>query len=121
VTVATEAVVAPGRNAEFNALFVEFASSYLTSDEGKAHLAKYEPIREAPESAYNRLAKDLESGPLEPDQVLLKLLPWSDSEANRKRGVWVHVAPAITGDLKAWFENRLYRGRDPNRMRRRLL
>ena len=35
MTVATEAMVTLERNAEFNILFLEFTSSYLTTDEGK--------------------------------------------------------------------------------------
>jgi 5-methylcytosine-specific restriction protein B len=105
MNVATTAVISTGRRAEFDVLFHEFARSYLISDQGTDHLAMYAPIREAGQAAYATLCRDADSGSLDPDLVLLKLLPWTDSEANRKRGAWVHVAPAITGDLKAWFEN----------------
>lgn len=91
--------------AEFEALFLEFAGTYLSSDEGRAHIAKYAPIRKAAQASYEELCTELDAGRLDTDRVLLELLPWNDSEANRKRGAWIHVAPAITGDLKAWFQN----------------
>jgi 5-methylcytosine-specific restriction protein B len=92
-------------NTEFQTLFLEFAGTYLKGTEGEAHLAKYQPIRIAARSAYEELCKQSDAGSLDTDRVLLQLLPWSESEANRKRGAWTHVAPAITGDLKSWFEN----------------
>ena len=36
--------------------------------------------------------------------ILRQLLPWNDSSANRARGAWIHVAPAINGDVRSWFE-----------------
>lgn len=38
------------------------------------------------------------------DAVLWKLLPYTDSAAHRAHGAWVTVAPAIRGDLRAWYE-----------------
>jgi hypothetical protein len=34
------------------------------------------------------------------DMVLRLLLPYTDSAAHRKSGVWIHIAPAIQGDIK---------------------
>jgi len=97
--------VTAARGAEFQALFLEFAGSYLKSEEGRTHLAMYGSTRVAAQGAYKELCAQLDAGALDTDMVLLKLLPWKDSDANRKRGAWTHVAPAITGDLKGWFEN----------------
>jgi len=38
------------------------------------------------------------------DLVLLKLLPHNDTEGNRERGAWVHIAPAIQKDIKTKYE-----------------
>lgn len=38
------------------------------------------------------------------DAVLWKLLPYTDSAAHRAHGAWVHIAPAVRGDLRAWYE-----------------
>jgi hypothetical protein len=39
------------------------------------------------------------------DSVLYGLLPHADTEINRKNNHWVHIASAITGNLRQWFEN----------------
>ncbi len=92
------------RISEFQSLFAEFAATYLKTEEGLDHIHLYEPERAAAKSAYADLSSRSDAGNLETDQVLLKLLPWTDSEANRNRGAWISVAPAITGDIKSWFE-----------------
>jgi 5-methylcytosine-specific restriction protein B len=97
--------VTNARAAEFQALFLEFAGTYLKSEEGRTHLAMYGKTRLAAQTSYKELRAQADAGVLDTDMVLLKLLPWNDSDANRKRGAWTHVAPAITGDLKGWFEN----------------
>ena len=38
------------------------------------------------------------------DFVLAKLLPHLDSPDNRERGAWCCIAPAVTRDIKQWFE-----------------
>jgi hypothetical protein len=38
------------------------------------------------------------------DKVLQKLLPHTDTATHKKSGVWIHIAPAITGDIQNWFE-----------------
>src|SRR5438874_1518654 len=98
------ATVTNERGAEFQTLFDEFAGTYLQSEEGRTHLATYGLNRIAAQSAYKDLCAQADAGSLDTDMVLLKLLPWSESEANRKRGAWTSIAPAITGDLKSWFE-----------------
>ena len=36
--------------------------------------------------------------------VLNGLLPHKDTVHNRQRGAWVHIAPAVTRDIREWFE-----------------
>ncbi len=38
------------------------------------------------------------------DAVLRGLLPHADTEPNRWRGAWVHVAPTINAELRRWYE-----------------
>jgi hypothetical protein len=38
------------------------------------------------------------------EKVLQKLLPHTDSAAHKKSSAWIHVAPAIQGDIRNWFE-----------------
>lgn len=35
---------------------------------------------------------------------MLQLLPYAQTTNNSKRNVWIHHAPAITKDIKEWFE-----------------
>ncbi|MGZ8847294.1 MAG: hypothetical protein ACXW3C_12605, partial [Pyrinomonadaceae bacterium] len=39
------------------------------------------------------------------EQVLTKLLPYSNTTHNREKGYRISIAPAITKDLRKWFEN----------------
>jgi 5-methylcytosine-specific restriction protein B len=44
--------------------------------------------------------------------VLLKLLPHWGTKNNKERGAWIHIAPAITKDLKQWFEGAKWATKD---------
>jgi 5-methylcytosine-specific restriction enzyme B len=88
----------------FEQYFDEFAGTYLRSKDGLAHLAAYPSLRAQARSNYESLCREADAQHLEPSQVLLRLLPWTDTAANRGKGAWIHVAPAITGDVVRWFE-----------------
>jgi 5-methylcytosine-specific restriction enzyme B len=38
------------------------------------------------------------------DRVLRELLPHTDSQKHREAGAWISVGPAITGDVRSFFE-----------------
>jgi len=38
------------------------------------------------------------------DQILLGLLPHADTTNNRARNAWIHWSPAITADIRHWYE-----------------
>lgn len=86
-------------------LLGEFAQSYVDSEEGRNHLARYEEIREAGRRNFQEVLSAEEAGQDITDMILTKLLPHRDIPALRAKGAWTHVAPAIAGDVKAWFEN----------------
>lgn len=100
----TTDLLAKQRRAEFVDLFEEFLSSYLSTPDGQDHLAAYKRGREQARQNYEAIVAAAERGEDITDLVLLKLLPHADNAANREKGAWTHIAPAITGDLKAWFE-----------------
>ena len=33
-------------------------------------------------------------------------MPHNDTDGNRERGAWAHIASAIRGDVKRWFQNK---------------
>lgn len=89
---------------DFEGLFGEFASTYLASPEGQEHVNAYLQLRSAAEANWEAITRADKDGEDVTQQVLLKLLPWADTASNRQKGAWVHIAPAITGDLVSWFE-----------------
>ena len=93
------------RRVEFTALYAEFVDQYARAPQGTLHLGLYEKGRESGRQNYDAIVAAADKGEDITDQVLLKLLPYTESAANRAAGAWVHVAPAVTGDVRRWFEN----------------
>ncbi|HUP21645.1 MAG TPA: AAA family ATPase [Thermoanaerobaculia bacterium] len=89
---------------EMESLFEEFVRTYLTSPQGQEHEAAYERGREQARRSFAEIVAARDAGDDVTERVLLKFLPYVDTSPNREKGAWTHVAPAITGDLKGWFE-----------------
>ena len=90
---------------EFPGLYREFVESgYLGSFDGMRHLDAYEEGRKEGRLNYRSVLEAKEGGEDVTDLVLLKLLPHNDTAANRERGAWVHIAPAIQKDIKTKYE-----------------
>jgi len=87
-------------------LFTEFAKSYLSTPEGVAHLAAYPRIREVGRRNFEDVVAAAERGEETTDLVLRKLLPHTDTAFHREQGAWVHIAPAVTRDIRTWFERK---------------
>jgi 5-methylcytosine-specific restriction protein B len=90
---------------EFLGLLKEFVEDYLPTPEGQKHIESYEPMRTQGRRNLSEIIGSSDRGEDVTDAVLLKLLPYADTDANRKKGAWIHIAPAIQGDLRAWFQN----------------
>ena len=90
--------IPPERRAELARLLGQFApdapdlaSAYADLRErAHGHVAQVERLRARGEPAT--------------DAVLRGLLPHADTEPNRWRGAWVHVAPTINAELRLWYE-----------------
>lgn len=89
---------------EMESLFEEFVRTYLTSRQGQEHEAAYERGRDQARRSFAEIIAARNAGDDVTDRVLLNFLPYVNTSTNREKGAWVHVAPAITGDLKGWFE-----------------
>jgi 5-methylcytosine-specific restriction protein B len=90
---------------EFPGLYEEFINSdYLDSLDGMRHLDAYEEERVQGRRNFESVLEARERGEDVTDLVLLKLLPHNDTEGNRERGAWVHIAPAIQKDIKTKYE-----------------
>jgi len=97
-------LVSKEKKVEFIRLFEEFSRDYSSKPVGKEHIRRYSKGRDEAKRNYDSVLVAEELGEDVTDLVLLKLLPYAETEANRERGAWIHVAPATTGDLRKKFE-----------------
>lgn len=83
----------------------EFRDKYLLTPKGQWHRKFYENERRD----VNRFWKEIKEKKADrkdiTDDVLEKLLPYASTKSNRERGVHISAAPAITKDIKVWYEN----------------
>lgn len=86
-------------------LLDEFGREYLGSSVGLKQLKRYPRLRAAARENWELIQRHLADGREVTDLVLERLLPHLDTDHNREKGAWVHIAPAVTRDLKKWFEN----------------
>ncbi len=101
----------PEKQQELAALFQEFLLTTLPTPAGREQLARYARGREVARTNFALITAAAGRAQDVTDRVLLQLLPYSDSPNNRQRGAWVHVTPAITGDIRKWYEARRWSGR----------
>jgi MoxR-like ATPase len=94
----------PTRQVELQELFAEFTTAYLQTKAGSDHAAVYDTVRDAARGNYQWIVARAARGEEITDALLLKLLPHAPTPANRARGAWLHLAPAIMGDIRRWYE-----------------
>jgi 5-methylcytosine-specific restriction enzyme B len=92
---------------EFTRLFQEFVNSYPSTLEGEQHIRAYEENRRQGRQNFQTVVQVADRGEDATDLVLLKLLPHADTSGNRDRGAWVHIAPAVQGNLKVGLTRRI--------------
>ena len=97
-------VILQQKRGELDHLLTAFFKSYPTSKDGQRHLTLYRKGRETGVEHFQQIVAALAAGEDITDRVLLLLLPHADTSGNRERGAWIHIAPAVTKDIKAWFE-----------------
>ncbi len=90
---------------KFLSLFQEFITSYSKSDDAEKNIKKLKESREIGKLNFESIRKAATRGEDITDSVLLKILPYSDTERLRKEGAWISIAPVINGNIKKWFEN----------------
>lgn len=92
------------RRSLFHSYASEFEKSYLLEPAGQRHLALYKKERDEVTQFWSEIKKAKQSGKQVTDLVLHKLLPYSNTRHNREKNYRISVAPAITRDLRKWFE-----------------
>jgi hypothetical protein len=98
-------MVSEEKRSEFLRLYTEFTHEYLSQSRGQEHLQRYGEGRTKEKKNFEETREEVRrTGVVPTEKVLQKLLPHTDSSAHQKSGTWVHVAPAIQGEIKNWFE-----------------
>lgn len=82
----------------------EYEEKYLKTDVGKRHLRSYDKERDEVKRIFKRTKEKYEKDEDITEDVLRHLLPHSDTKYIRKKGYRVSTWPAITKDVKLWFE-----------------
>lgn len=91
---------------EFERLFASFVTEFAEAPNGQKHLDEYYKACETGVQNYQLILTADQKGEDITHLVLRKLLPHADKKNNREAGAWVHIAPAITGDIQFWFERK---------------
>src|SRR5437016_5112878 len=92
------------KRTEFLALYDEFVRDFLSQPQGQDHFSKYEAGRTQGRSNFEKIVAAANRKEDITETVLRLLLPYTDSSAHRAAGVWIHIAGAIQGDIKEWFQ-----------------
>jgi len=92
------------KKAKFIKLFREFADSYPLTSKGQSHLEHYEEERKEGKKNFEAILQSEERGEDVTDAVLMKLLPYEDTKANREMGYWISIASVFKVDVKKKLE-----------------
>lgn len=99
-------VISSEQRSRFLRLYDDFVASYLETPEGRSHIALYERAAREGRENYRHVLERLDRGEEITDDVLEKLLPHRNALGNVRRGAWIHVTPAVQGNLRRLFERR---------------
>jgi len=99
------ALVTDKKRTLFQSYASEFEQKYLLEHAGQQHLAMYKKERDEVNRYWSEIKQAKQEGKRITDMVLEKLLPYSNTVHNREKGYRISVVPAITKDLRKWFEN----------------
>ena len=97
-------VVSPELRTNFRNRFEKFVPDYLATSAGLEHRELYEKVRATGRANFDAIVAAQDKAEDVTQRVLTQLLPHADTEAHRTGGYWIHVAPAINGDIRTWFE-----------------
>lgn len=99
------ALVTDEKRSLFQTYAAEFETKYLLEPTGQQHIAAYKKEAEEVIRYWSEIKKAKQEGKRITDLVLEKLLPYSNTRHNREKGYRISITPAITKDLKKWFES----------------
>jgi len=82
----------------------EFVIKYLKTPQGKKHLEVYKKEKKEVREIFAEIKEKRKKGKDITNDVLYKLLPYLNTKYNRTQGHRISTWPAITKDVKKWFE-----------------
>jgi hypothetical protein len=85
-------------------LLPEFRRTFLDTPAGRDHLSWFSSGRARGQANLEDAKRRADAGEDVTDLVLSKLLPHLDSPHNLERGAWCCIAPAVTRNIRQWFE-----------------
>jgi hypothetical protein len=85
-------------------LIDEFKRSFLDAGDGEYHRKLLVEGRDQGRKNYQAVLDLKQDGKDITDAVLYGLLPHVDTQNNREKKHWIHIAPSVTKDIKEWFE-----------------
>jgi hypothetical protein len=99
-------LISDAKRSLFNTYAAEFEKTYLLEPIGQKHIAMYATERQQVLEHWEQIKNAKAEGQDITDAVLANLLPYSNTRHNREMGYHISVAPAITKDLRKFFQNR---------------
>jgi len=93
-----------GDSLNLPSLYREFLAEFGSVEKGRRHASITEKSRLDAERIFREIRALEEAEADLTDAVLNGLLPHMDTQPNRNRGAWVSIAPAVTKDIRSWFE-----------------
>ncbi len=99
-------LITPAKRDAVAPLCQEFLHTYAHTPTGQQQLNLYTRGRDVARTNFALITAAAARGDDVTDRVLLQLIPYADSPANRQRNAWTYVAPAITGDMRKWYERK---------------
>ncbi|MFX0172060.1 MAG: hypothetical protein ACFE9L_09075 [Candidatus Hodarchaeota archaeon] len=97
-------MLSTGRLELVNAYISEFETLYLQKEKGKDHLVRHQEESQTVKDYWMQIKATKSKGGEITEIVLKKLLPYNNTKHNRENGCRISVSPAITKDVKSWFE-----------------
>lgn len=85
-------------------LLSRFIKEFAATEVGWQHLAWYPRQRAEARASFDDLRARRAVGGDVTSDVLARLLPHANTRHNRDRHAWIAVCPAVTRDIKEWFE-----------------
>ena len=102
--ISSASVLREEKREEFAELVNEFSSNYLHTDEAQNHLEHYGGSRRVAESNFAQIHIASSNHRDITDDVLLRLLPYTEGAHKQDNRAWVHIAPVFTADVRRKFE-----------------